>query len=94
MGDDNERGRSMMRFVVPTIAMLSVFWFPWPLTVILLFAASIFVPLSGLVIGVLADVVYGASLVSGMPYGTLVGITAFIVGSLLQRYGKAHFHHL
>ncbi len=83
-----------MRIVVPAIALLSVFWFPWPLTLILLFAASLFVPLSGLLIGVLADVVYGASLVSGIPYGTLAGIIAFVVGTLLQRYGKAHLHNL
>ena len=83
-----------MRIVVPAIALLSVFWFPWPLTLILLFVASLFVPLSGLLIGVLADVVYGASLVSGIPYGTVAGIIAFVVGILLQRYGKAHLHTL
>ncbi len=83
-----------MRLAVPVIAVLSVFWFPWSLTMVLLFAASLFVPLSGLVIGVLADVVYGASLVSGIPYGTVVGIAAFVAGSLLQRYGKAHIHNI
>lgn len=83
-----------MRFAVPVIALLSVFWFPWPLTVVLLFAASLFVPLSGLVIGVLADVVYGASLVSGIPYGTVAGIAAFVAGSLLHRYGKAYIHNI
>lgn len=79
----------MMRFVLPVLALISLFWFPWVCTLVFMFAASMFLPLSGLVIGILADSIYGASITSGIPYGTLAGIIAFVCGVAFQRFGKA-----
>jgi len=79
----------MMRFLAPVLALVSLFWFPWVITLVLMFVASIFFPLSGLLIGIFADSVYGASITSGIPYGTLTGIAAFLCGLAFNRFGKA-----
>lgn len=79
----------MMRVFASALALISLFWFPWLVTLILMFVASFFFPFSGLIIGILADSVYGASITSGIPYGTLAGILAFVCGVVFQRFGKA-----
>ncbi len=78
-----------MRALTAGLALISLFWFPWLVTLVLMFVASLFFPFSGIIIGILADGVYGASVTSGIPYGTLAGVLAFVCGVVFQRFGKA-----
>lgn len=77
----------MIRAVLVGAAFLALFFFPWPVTVVLVFAAGMAVPLAGLLLGVLVDLFYytpGA----GLPYGTLFGIGTFLVALLVHRFVK------
>ena len=65
-----------MRYVVLLATFLSLVWFPWPITVVLMVVSSMFVPLSGIVFGVLFDMVYAPVGAVSMPLGVLWGSAA------------------
>lgn len=71
------------------LALVAVCVFPWPATLILIVIASGFVPLSGIVLGVLADSLYGAPGAFPFPLASLVGLIACGAGFFVHRFVKA-----
>jgi len=69
--------------------LLSLFFFPWPLTVVLALCAGWFAPLVPLALGVFADALY-ATPQSALPLYTLLGaaltaLALFVRARLLAR---------
>lgn len=63
---------------------VSLFFFPWTLTLITAFAAGLVFPPLAAIVGVLIDVLYHPG--SGWPLGTLSGIALALLA-----YGVRHF---
>lgn len=74
-----------MRIVVIGLSVLSLFLFPWPMTLTLGFIASLFFPPTALVLGVAAEFLYGAH---GVPYAVLVGAVVSIIAYVLRGFVK------
>ncbi len=75
----------MIRGIVIAFAVLSLVAFPYPLTVVLSFAASLFVPWLALLLGLLADALYyapGATL----PYATVLGLILTLLAVFVRRF--------
>ena len=79
----------MIRIIVVLLALLSPFIFPWPLTLALVALASCFVPLAGILAGVLADAAYYSKGAALFPLATLAGIGACCLGLIVHRFVKA-----
>lgn len=79
----------MIRYLVLLATFLSLFWLPWQCTVVFMLVASVFFPLSGIVFGVLFDVLYAPLGFVGLPLGILWGATASLVGYGLSRFISA-----
>jgi len=78
----------MIRVLLIGTTFVSVVLFPWPLTVFLVFASSVFEPLIPLIVGIFADTLYYAPQVYAVPLYTLYGMiltgTVFFVRSRLR----------
>lgn len=74
-----------MRIALVLLSILSLFMFPWPMTLVLGFSASLFFPPVALVLGVATEFLYGAH---GMPYAVLVGAVLSIVAYVLRGFVK------
>ena len=78
----------MIRGTLTILSFISTLLFPWPLTVILALATSIFDPLVPLAIGLFADTLYYVPHAGTIPlftlYGALATIAVFFVRSRLQ----------
>lgn len=68
------------------VALSSLFLFPWKLTLIFVFIASLFAPPVGIIIGVLADALYGAAPPLFLATGLGVLFSAF--GFFVQHFIK------
>lgn len=75
----------MIRIALLVISFISLFAFPWPLTLLLLFPLAWYEPLAAPALGILADALYYTH-GSGIPLMTLTGIAAFILSLLAHRY--------
>lgn len=76
----------MFRAAIVTIAALGLFWFPWPLSLLLIVVAGIVLPASALVLGVSVDLLFHPLTMGVMPYGIIVGIGMFGLGTVLRRF--------
>lgn len=76
----------ILRAAVITIAAVGLFWFPWPLTLALIVLSGLFLPVSALVLGLATDVLYHPFSLGVMPYGVIVGIVAFALGTVLRTF--------
>jgi len=74
--------------MAPLLALLSLFIFPWQVSVVALFAASLFVPLAGVILGVIADLVYYTPGSAFFPYFSLFGFASFGIALLVHRFVK------
>jgi hypothetical protein len=78
----------MMRGSLTVLAFISVILFPWPLTVLLALAASVYVPLVPLAAGLFYDTLYYAPQAGLLPlftiFGALVSAIAIFVRSRLS----------
>ncbi len=79
----------MMRYGVLLLTLLSFFWLPWQLTVLLMIVSSVFYPLAGVVFGVLFDVMYAPVGFVGLPLGIVWGIVATLIGYGIERFIRA-----
>ena len=68
------------------VALGSLFLFPWKLTLVLVFIAALFAPPAGIIIGVLADALYGAAPPLFLATGLGVFFSAF--GFFVQHFIK------
>ena len=79
----------MMRGVLTLAALVSVVFFPWPLTALFALSVSLFEPLVPLSAGLLADTLYYAPSSGGLPlftiYGAVATALAFFVRSRLSK---------
>lgn len=79
----------MIRAALVILAVISVFCFPYPATIVLSFVASLFLPATGFVLGALVDVLYFAPGASWLPLATVTGATISVVAFLVRRLVKA-----
>lgn len=70
------------------IALISLFIFPWQVALVAILAASLMVPPAGLLLGLIADLVYYSPGAAFMPYFTLYGIFSFALSLLVHRFVK------
>lgn len=78
-----------MRYIVFAFAVLSVFFFPFPLTVLLSFVASLYVPVAGLFIGAFADLLYYTPHASAYPIALVLGAVVSLVAFIVRRFVRA-----
>ena len=78
----------MIRGVIVFFAFVSLFMVPWLVAAAMLLVVAVMVPVAGLLLGVIADVVYYSPGSAFMPYFTLFGIIATIFSLLVQRFVK------
>lgn len=78
----------MMRGILSLLTFISIVLFPWPMSVLLALAVSLFEPLVPLAAGLFADTLYYAPRSGIMPLFTLYGAAttavAFFVRSRLK----------
>lgn len=78
----------MIRIATFAIAFVSLFVFPWPVSYALILLASIFLPLAGVALGILLDLVYFVPGSAFVPYGSLFGLLCTVFSLLMQRFVK------
>ncbi len=76
----------MIRPLLLVATLISLTWMPWPVTVVCMILSSIFMPLSGIVFGVIADLFYAPYGSTFLPYGLLWGVAASGVGFIVERF--------
>lgn len=74
------------QILIVVLVLGSLFLFPWKLTLALLFAASMLVPAIGIVVGVLADALYGGT--PALYTASLLGVLFSLVGFFVQHLIK------
>jgi hypothetical protein len=72
------------RATLVLIAFLSPFLFPWQLTLLIAAGASVILPPTALVVGVLIDALYWSY--GSIPYATLVGLTITVVAYVVEGF--------
>ena len=74
--------------ILTVFSFISVLFFPWPLTTLLVLASSLSVPLLPLAAGIFADTLYYSSQTTVIPlftlFGALATVAAFFVRSRLR----------
>jgi hypothetical protein len=79
----------MIRVVIIIVACISLFWLPWPLSIVLLVLAAVYDPLAATGLGLLADVLYFAHGVYGFPYMTVLGIVIACIALFVRKFAEA-----
>lgn len=79
----------MIYKIFSAAAIISVFWFPWPLTAVLALSVSPFEPFIPLAAGVAFDLLYYAPHSGAFPYFTLFGAAATILAFFVRSRLKA-----
>lgn len=79
----------MIRSILSVFALLSPFLFPYPVTIILSAAASVFFPPIGFLAGLVADVLYYTPSASIVPVAALLGLSISVAGLFVRRFFKA-----
>lgn len=77
-----------MRVMSIILALIALFIFPWQVALIAVFGASLLTPLSGIALGIIADLVYYVPGAAFLPYFSLFGLAATVIGFLVQRFVK------
>ena len=74
------------RWTLPLLALLSPLFFPWQVSLALSLPGSYVFPLTGLFVGLLADLLYAPSVPStGSLIGLLVTLAAYFVRIYVKR---------
>lgn len=70
-----------VRITVTALALLSLFWLPWTVTLVCLFLAGLAFPPSAFALGVVADLLYypGHGIFLGTLWGLILGLVAVAV---------------
>jgi hypothetical protein len=76
----------MMRWPLLSLAFLSPFFFPWPLTALLALIAASITPLAPLAIGLSLDALYYVRGVSALPWWTFYGLIATLLAYGVRRF--------
>ncbi len=78
----------MMRALIPAIALFALFVVPWQVGMFSILVAALFLPPTGLLLGVIADLIYYSPGAAPVPYFTLCGIGCFVLALLVHRFVK------
>ncbi len=78
----------MTWLLIPLFALISLFIFPWQVSLAALFAAALSFPPSGIALGLLADLLYFVPGSAFMPYITLFGLLSTAASLLVHRFVK------
>ncbi|MDB5265120.1 MAG: hypothetical protein JWN64_691 [Parcubacteria group bacterium] len=78
----------MLRVSLIAFALLSAFFFPWPVTLIVTLVASYFMPPVALGIGVLCDLLYFVPGPGQYPMATILGVVGLVFMFLVQGFVK------
>lgn len=84
----------MIRFVLIAASVSSLFLFPYPLTLILSFVASLFFPPTAFLIGAFADLLYFTSYDSALPTALLFGIGLSLIALFVRRFVRTRIIEL
>lgn len=76
----------ILRVGIVILALFGLFWFPWPLALVLIGVASMIAPVAGLVLGIATDLIFHPFVLGVMPYGTIVGIVGLGLGTVVRRF--------
>jgi len=77
-----------MKIMIPILALISLFIFPWQVSVLAIVVASFFVPPAGIALGLIGDLVYYTPGAAFAPYFSLFGIASFALSLLVHRFVK------
>ncbi len=80
---------SVLRIGCIGMALLSPLLFPYSMTIVLSFAASLFVPWLAVLVGMFSDALYFIPGISVLPTGTIYGIFISLAAVLVHRFAKA-----
>ena len=78
----------IVRIALIVGALISLFMFPWPVSLAAILVASLALPVAGLFLGVFADILYFVPGAAFMPYMTVWGIGSCIAALLVHRFVK------
>jgi len=78
----------MMRLVPALATLVSLFFFPWPLSLALIFVSALFLPPAGLILGIAADALYFMPGAAFLPLFTLYGLFSTLLSLLVHRFVK------
>lgn len=78
-----------MKYSVALAAFFSPFVFPFPATILLSLAASIFFPPVALLAGLLTDFLYYTPGASAWPVASTLGLFLSVLGLFVRRFLKA-----
>ncbi len=78
----------MMRAMPTVLALIALFVFPWQVSLVAVAAAALFMPLAGIALGVIADIVYYVPGATFIPYFSLLGAGATLLSVLVHRFVK------
>ncbi len=79
----------MIRAIFILASVLSIFFFPYPATLLLSFLASLFLPVIGVATGALVEIIYATPQATSYPIGLLLGAAASAAALLIRRFVKA-----
>lgn len=75
-----------VRIAVIVIALLSLFWLPWTISLLLMFLSGLVFPPAALALGVLADLLYYPG--HGFPWGTCSGLALTLICAFVRHFVK------
>ena len=78
----------MMRAMPTILALIALFVFPWQVSFVAVFIAALFMPVAGIALGIIGDIVYYVPGASFVPYFTLLGALVTAVSILVHRFVK------
>lgn len=76
----------VLRVVLAVAAVLSVFLFPWPLTILLTLIAGFFWPPIALAVGILYELFYAPG--TTLPWALIIGVIGTIILLFVQEFVK------
>lgn len=78
----------LIRILTLSVAFMLIFMVPWPVALIGILGASLLVPMAGLGLGIVADLLYFIPGTAFMPLMTLYGALISGVALLVHRFVK------
>lgn len=80
----------MIRALIISASIATLFFFPYALSVVVMFLLALYIPFSGVALGIMLDALYFTPGAAPLPYATITGLIATLLGSLVQRFIRAH----
>lgn len=75
-----------IRAAVLVIALLSLFWLPWTVSLVLMFLSGLIFPPSAFALGILADLLYYPG--HGFPQATFEGLALTFISIAVRHFVK------